>query len=74
VTRRAHVLPPAEAEDAIDRYLSAVEAGTLPEAQCAKRLEGLAAKVRDLRERREELVVAGQQASPPHRAPRRLPR
>jgi site-specific DNA recombinase len=52
-----------KAEDAIERYLSAFEAGTLSEAQCAKRLEGLAAKVRDLRERREELVVAVQQAS-----------
>jgi len=52
-----------KAEDAIERYLSAFEAGTLSEAQCGKRLESLAAKVRDLRERREELVVAVQQAS-----------
>ena len=52
-----------KAEDAIERYLSAFEAGTLSEAQCGKRLEGLATKVRDLRERREELVVAVQQAS-----------
>ena len=52
-----------KAEDAIERYLSAFEAGTLSEAQCGKRLEGLAAKVRDLRQRREELVVAVQQAS-----------
>jgi site-specific DNA recombinase len=52
-----------KAEDAIERYLTAFEAGTLSESQCCKRLEGLAAKVRDLRERREELVVAVQQAS-----------
>ena len=37
--------------------------GTLSEAQCGKRLESLAAKVCHLRERREELVVAVQQAS-----------
>jgi site-specific DNA recombinase len=52
-----------KAEDAIERYLSAFEAGTLSEAQCGKRLESLAAKVRDRRERREELLVAVQQAS-----------
>ncbi|HLW45105.1 MAG TPA: hypothetical protein VKR78_02735, partial [Acidimicrobiales bacterium] len=52
-----------KAEDAIERYLSAFEAGRLSEAQCGKRLEGLATKVRDLWERREELVVAVQQAS-----------
>ena len=52
-----------KAEDAIERYLSAFESGALSEAQCAKRLEGLAAKVRNLRERREELVVAVQQSS-----------
>jgi exonuclease VII small subunit len=50
-----------KAEDAIERYLSAFEAGTLSEAQCGKRLEGLAAKVRDLRERREELVAASEE-------------
>ena len=38
-----------KAEDAIERYLSAFEAGTLSESQCGTRLEGLAAKVRDLR-------------------------
>ena len=52
-----------KAEVAIERYLSAFESGTLSEAQCAKRLEGLAAKVRDLRQRREELAVAIQRAS-----------
>jgi site-specific DNA recombinase len=52
-----------KAEDAIERYLSAFEAGTLSEAQCGKRLEQLATKVRDLRERREELAVAVQHAS-----------
>ncbi len=52
-----------KAEDAIERYLSAFEAGTLSETQCGTRLEQLATKVRDLRERREDLVVAVQQAS-----------
>jgi site-specific DNA recombinase len=52
-----------KAEDAIERYLTAFEAGTLSESQCAKRLEGLAAKVRDLRARREELVAALEHAS-----------
>ena len=52
-----------KAEDAIERYLSAFESGTLSEAQCAKRLEGLATKVRDLRQRREDLAVAIQQSS-----------
>ncbi len=52
-----------KAEEAIERYLSAFEAGTLTEAQCGKRLEGLAAKGRDLRARREELVAAMEYAS-----------
>ncbi len=47
-----------KAEDAIERYLTAFETGTLSESQCAKRLEGIAAKVRDLRVRREELLAA----------------
>ncbi len=52
-----------KAEDAIERYLSAFEAGTLSEAHCGKRLEQLAAKVSELRARREELVVAMEHAS-----------
>jgi site-specific DNA recombinase len=52
-----------KAEDAIERYLSAFEAGTLSEAQCGKRLEQLAAKVSELRARREDLVVAIEQVS-----------
>ena len=51
-----------KAEDAIERYLSAIEAGTLSGAQCGRRLEGLAAKVRDLRVRREELLAAMEHA------------
>jgi site-specific DNA recombinase len=53
----------AKTEDAIERYLSAFEAGTLSETQCGKRLEQLAAKVSELRARREELVVAIEQVS-----------
>jgi site-specific DNA recombinase len=52
-----------KAEDAIERYLSAFEAGTLSEVQYGKRLEQLAAKVSELRARREELVVAMEHAS-----------
>jgi len=52
-----------KAEDAIERYLSAFEAGTLSEAQCGKRLEGLATKVRDPRQRREELLTSMEHAS-----------
>jgi site-specific DNA recombinase len=51
-----------KAEDAIERYLSAFEAGMLTEAQCGKRLEALAMKVRDLRTRREELLAAMEHA------------
>ena len=51
-----------KAEDAIERYLSAFEAGSLSEAQCGKRLEGLATKMRDLRTRREELHSAMEHA------------
>ena len=52
-----------KAEDAIERYLSAFEAGTLSEVQCGERLEQLAAKVSDLRARREELVAAMEHAA-----------
>ncbi|MHB1585469.1 MAG: hypothetical protein ACYC0E_17170, partial [Acidimicrobiales bacterium] len=52
-----------KAEDAIERYLAAFEVGTLSEAQCGKRLELLASKVRDLRQRREELRAAMEHAS-----------
>jgi site-specific DNA recombinase len=51
-----------KAEGAIERYLSAFEAGTLSEAQCGTRFEGLATKVRDLRVRREELFASMEHA------------
>ena len=53
----------AKAEDAIERYLGAFEAGTLSESQCGTRLQKLGAKVADLRARREELLAAIEQAS-----------
>ena len=53
----------AERLPAEELYAAVLDAGTLSEAKCGKRLEGLATKVRDLRQRREELVVAVQQAS-----------
>jgi site-specific DNA recombinase len=52
-----------KAEEAIERYLGAFEAGTLSEAQCGARLAKLGAKITDLRSRREELLAAMDQAS-----------
>ncbi len=42
-------------EEAVERYLLAFEAGTLPEAQCGERMRSLGAKADDLRAGREEL-------------------
>ncbi len=53
----------AKAEEAIERYLGAFEAGTLSEAQCGARLAKLGAKITDLRTRRENLLAAMDQAS-----------
>ncbi len=53
----------AKAEEAIERYLGAFEAGTLSEAQCGARLAKLGAKITDLRTRREDLLLAMDQAS-----------
>jgi hypothetical protein len=47
-----------QAEAAIERYLGAFEAGTLPEAQCGKRLQALGAKIVDLQARELELQQA----------------
>jgi site-specific DNA recombinase len=47
-----------QAEAAIDRYLGAFEAGTLPEAQCGKRVQALGAKMAELRARELELQQA----------------
>ncbi len=46
----------ARTEEAIERYLLAFEAGTLPEAQCGQRIRTLGAKAAELRTRRAELV------------------
>jgi site-specific DNA recombinase len=53
----------AKAEESIERYLGAFEAGTLSEAQCGARMAKLGAKVIDLRRRREDLVAAMEQGS-----------
>lgn len=53
----------AKAEEAIERYLGAFEAGTLSEAQCGARLAKLGTKITELRSRREELLAAMDQAS-----------
>ncbi len=47
-----------QAEAAIERYLGAFEAGTLPEAQCGKRLEALGATIAELQARELELQQA----------------
>src|SRR6266508_2387613 len=47
-----------QAEAAIERYLGAFEAGTLPEAQCGKRLQALGAKIAELQARELELQQA----------------
>jgi hypothetical protein len=47
-----------QAEAAIERYLGAFEAGTLPEAQCGKRLQALGAKLADLQAHELELQQA----------------
>jgi site-specific DNA recombinase len=47
----------AKAEEAIERYLLAFEAKTLPEAQCSQRVRSLAEKLADLRCRRAELTA-----------------
>jgi site-specific DNA recombinase len=48
----------AKAEEAVERYLLAFEAGTLPESQCGDRVRSLGKKVAELRMRKEELLTA----------------
>ena len=45
-------------DDAIERYLLAFEAGTLPEATCSKRLDAIAERAVELRARRVDLSAA----------------
>ncbi len=45
-------------EAAIERYLGAFEAGTLPEAQCGRRVQALGAKIVELQARELELQQA----------------
>lgn len=47
-----------KAEQAIERYLLAFEAGTLPEDQCGARIRNLGAKTAELRDRRAQLTGA----------------
>ena len=46
-----------KAEDAIERYFAAFEAGTMPEAQCGERVRKLGEKVAELRISRNELLA-----------------
>jgi len=46
-----------KAEDSIERYLAAFEAGTLPEAQCGERVHKLGEKVGELCITRNELLA-----------------
>jgi site-specific DNA recombinase len=52
----------AKAEEAIERYLLAFEAGTLPESQCGERVRSLGKRVTELRMRKEELLTAIQES------------
>ena len=45
----------AKTEQAMERYLLAFEAGTMPETQCGPRIRDLGAKLADLQHRREQL-------------------
>ena len=45
-------------KEAIERYLLAFEAGTLPESQCGERVRSLGKRVAELRMRKEELLTA----------------
>lgn len=62
-TRREKELAAVDAElrkgeEAIERYLLAFEAGTLPETACSQRLQALSARAVELRQRRASLVAA----------------
>ena len=48
----------AQTEQAIERYLLAFEAGSLPEAPCGERVRTLGAKIAELRDRRAKLAGA----------------
>ena len=47
-----------KAEDAIDRYLTAFEAGSLPEDRCGERVRSLGSRIAELRERQATLAAA----------------
>ncbi len=55
----------AKAEDAIERYLLAFEAGTMPERQCGERVQALGAKAAELRSRQSELADLAEAAEAP---------
>src|SRR6266498_5749321 len=59
----------ARAEAAIERYLDAFEAGSLPEDQCGQRVQRLGGKIAELRVRHDELhmAVADVNLRPPSR-------
>ncbi len=55
----------AKTEEAIERYLTAFENGTMPESACSHRVDKLAAKLADLQGRRDELGLLLDEASAP---------
>ncbi len=59
----------SRAEAAIERYLDAFEAGSLPEDQCGQRVQRLGGKIAELRVRHDELhmAVADVNLRPPSR-------
>ena len=59
-------------EEAIERYLLAFEAGTIPEATCGQRLRTLGAKAAEQRARKTELAAALQDAQADELGPEQL--
>jgi site-specific DNA recombinase len=55
----------SKTDEAIERYLTAFEAGTMAEETCSPRVEKLAAKTTELRGRRDELTQLIDESTPP---------
>lgn len=64
----------AKAEEAIERYLGAFEAGTLSEAQCGARLAKLGTKITDLRSAERSYLLPWTRPRPRCRATPSFPR
>jgi len=62
----------AKTEGAIDRYLRAFEAGTLPEIECGSRVQALSEQAGALRRRRDEMDDEGDEIIVPPPSPTEL--